>query len=210
MLRLQDNDTVIVKDGIEDGYSLPQPLYSSSNTLRIEMITGDAGNDLGFVLQYKVDSYNKTRTSSPKPTPEVTTMRNNDVTWSKQPNFITASHRQSSSMKTTGEVCSCCRLNQVEVERGNDGKLIAIGFAIGVTVSLTVTAIVLIVAKVVYQRHRDSTKRHEKGGDLGAYVNTDIEVQDSAYTTLQLNEMNQSTYESLNSATKKSNRDQND
>ncbi|XP_070555034.1 uncharacterized protein [Ptychodera flava] len=62
MLRLQDNDMVIVKDGIEDhsstistftGYSLPQPLNSSSNTLRIEMITDNKGNDLGFVLQYK-------------------------------------------------------------------------------------------------------------------------------------------------------------
>ncbi|XP_070555183.1 uncharacterized protein [Ptychodera flava] len=64
MLRLQDNDMVIVKDGIEDhsstistftGYSLPQPLNSSSNTLRIEMITDNTGNDLGFVLQYEVD-----------------------------------------------------------------------------------------------------------------------------------------------------------
>ncbi|XP_070555373.1 kremen protein 1-like isoform X2 [Ptychodera flava] len=62
MLRLQDNDMVIVKDGIEDhnstistftGYSLPQPVYSSSNTLRIEMITDDVGNDLGFALQYE-------------------------------------------------------------------------------------------------------------------------------------------------------------
>ncbi|XP_070554989.1 kremen protein 1-like [Ptychodera flava] len=63
-LRLQDNDMVIVKDGIEDhsstistftGYSLPQPLYSSSNTLRVEMVTDDAGNDLGFALQYEAD-----------------------------------------------------------------------------------------------------------------------------------------------------------
>ncbi|XP_070555339.1 scavenger receptor cysteine-rich domain-containing protein DMBT1-like [Ptychodera flava] len=256
MLRLPD--IVIVKDGIEDhsstistftGYSLPQPLYSSSNTLRIEIITNSTGNDLGFVLRFEAIaeissspatstkpsskvSFVITRSFTQTPTPEVTTiidsrvetpsttyatMRHNDVTWSKQPKFITASYRQSSlipSMKTTGEVCSCCRLCQVEAERGSDGKLIAIGFAIGVTVSLAVTAIVLIVAKVVYQRRRDSTKRHEKGEDVGAYVNADIEVEDSAYTTLQLNEMNQSTYESLNSATRKStqrqNRDQNE
>ncbi|XP_070555392.1 uncharacterized protein [Ptychodera flava] len=62
MLRLQDSDMVIVKDGIEDhsstistftGYSPPQPLYSSSNTLRIEMITDIVGNDLGFIVQFE-------------------------------------------------------------------------------------------------------------------------------------------------------------
>ncbi|XP_070555338.1 uncharacterized protein [Ptychodera flava] len=47
---------------------------------------------------------------------------------------------------------------------------------------------------------RHSTKRQERREDIGAYVNAGITVEDSVYMTLQLNEMNQSTYESLNSA----------
>ncbi|XP_070555328.1 uncharacterized protein [Ptychodera flava] len=63
MLRLQDNDLVIVKDGIEDysstiatftSSSLPKPLNSSSNELLIQLNIGSQGDDLGFIFRFEV------------------------------------------------------------------------------------------------------------------------------------------------------------
>ncbi|XP_070555054.1 kremen protein 1-like [Ptychodera flava] len=143
MLRLQDNDMVIVKDGIEDhsstistftGYSLPQPLYSSSNTLRIEMITDDLGNDLGFILQYEAvnpmittltplvtsrvqaTEINTRQTASHTTTQKEITTQKETSTQPKQPNLMTSHGHISTTLLTKGtttvmktEYCCSCR-----------------------------------------------------------------------------------------------------
>ncbi|XP_070555337.1 uncharacterized protein [Ptychodera flava] len=88
---------------------------------------------------------------------------------------------------------TCIKLKRTSLTNG------PVGCTIGVTVPLVLTSILVIVAIIIRQR-RHSTKRQERREDIGAYVNAGITVEDSVYMTLQLNEMNQSTYESLNSA----------
>ncbi|XP_070555326.1 kremen protein 1-like [Ptychodera flava] len=147
MLRLQDNDMVILKDGIEDhsstistftGYSPPHPLYSSSNTLRIEMITDGAGNNLGFVVQYEAVISTITTLSLPVTsrvqatevnTRQITSNASTQTqfitqketsTQPKQPNVM-MSHRHISSifsakdttsLMETEYCCSCCESAQ--------------------------------------------------------------------------------------------------
>ncbi|XP_070555041.1 kremen protein 1-like [Ptychodera flava] len=223
MLRLQDNDMVIVKDGIEDhsstistftGYSLPQPLYSSSNTLRIEMITDNVGNDLGFVLQFEaVVAVLTTPTLPVTPTISATEVNTRQIT-SQSPTSkeTTISATWVNARKTTSQ-SPTSKENTLQPEMSqqcptkpyqscNCSEQLAIGFVIGVIVSLAVTAITGIIIKIVYKR-RLATKRGTEVEDNASYVIA--EVDDSSYTSLQLNEVAQSTYESLNSTQEGSN-----
>ncbi|XP_070555374.1 kremen protein 1-like [Ptychodera flava] len=239
MLRLQGNDMVIVKDGIEDhsstistftGYSLSQPLYSSSNTLRIEMITDDTGNDLGFVLQYEAvvavlttqtlpatstisatevntrqitvqsetlkettisaTEMNTRKITSQSPTSKETTISATGV------NARKTSSQSPTSKETTIQPEMFQQCPTKPYQSCNCSGQLAIGFVIGVIVSLAVTSITAVIIKIVYKR-RQTTKRGKEVEDTKRSV--DAEVEDSSYTSLQLNEVTQSTYESLNS-----------
>ncbi|XP_070554902.1 uncharacterized protein [Ptychodera flava] len=185
MLRLQDNDMVIVKDGIEDnsstistftGYSLPQPLYSSSNTIRIEMITDDAGNDLGFVLQYKAISPVVSSTARTSPQLSTATSKSSvgstvnentptQKTLTSTPTRLVTSPELKENITMTSRMKNVSTLSASTSPEGiqpqgntSDDMYMYIGIGGGMFIFL---ALVLIVVIVVLLRRKQRTKKQK-------------------------------------------------